>query len=472
MNKMKNIVLSEEKDKETTKENTESKAPALIGGGGLLQLIHDTISRITDILQEAKEGADADDKNDQVQFKDDEKDNEDSCSETELLSLPKPPAIDLDASPMAAPVMGLDALSTKPFSIEVLNDDDFDTSDPVVQNFQKDMGGCGGMIKILKISGPEAIEKLALVYDKLNQVRTANRARELNEIFEHVNAVASGKGAKHQLIAVQKLEKLALDSSRQEKFALLKAKEAVLQGTPQHLDAAGFRVRGVFAQYAPETMVRKAYTNLETQSGDMIMMPQGKHQIGHPMTLELSKFRDQSVDAKIDPNTGDVKNGYADFEQRRDNMESVKNRFEIHRNPVNDESLLTLAKDERSKKLTKNDRNYEQRLDEDTKGRYNEKAWNKSFEQALDDASEANLGHHGEPKEDESIARTLSKTAEKYNKVDPTSKDTLGEQIAAEHNPVVDDMTLEEMLNDERVGLTDEELDMLLEEWLEKSRKD
>jgi hypothetical protein len=171
------------------------------------------------------------------------------------------------------------------------------------------------------------------------------------------------------------------------------------------------------------------------------MMPQGKHQLGYPTTLELSKFRDHSVDAKIDPNTGEVKNGYVGFEQRRDNMEAARNRFEIHRNPVNDESLLTLAKNERAKPLTKNERNFEQRLDEDVKGRYDEKSWEKSREQMLDDTPEAKLGHHGEPKEDESIARTLSKTAQKYDKIDPKSDDTLGGQIANSHKDIKKDMT-------------------------------
>ncbi len=442
------IVISESQDKET-KDESESKKPSL-NGNGLLQLIHDTVENITSIIEEVRNKVKSDD--DGVEF---EKDSEDDCA--------------LDASPIQD-LMPLPMIS-EPFSMELLNDKDFDDTDPVVQTFKNDMGGCGGMIKILKISGPEAVEKLAMVYEKLNKVRIAHRAQVLGEIFQHINDMASGKGAIHQLSAIRKIERLAADSNPNERFALLKAKDSILAGTPEHFDAAGYRVRGVFSQYAPESMVRTAYTNLETQAGDLIMLPQGKHQLGHPVTLELSKFRDNSVDAKIDPQTGDVKNGYADFERRRDSSESVKNRFEVHRNPVNDESLLTLAKDERSKPLTKNERNYEQRLDEDTKNRYNEKSWTKSREEMLADTSEANLGHHGEPKEDESIARTLSKTAKKYDKVDPESEDTMGEQIAAGHAPTPDDITLEEMLNDERVGLTDEELDMLLEEWFEKARE-
>lgn len=450
MDNMKVKTVLSEKDKETKEK--DDKSSSLIGGGGLLELIHETIGRITDILQEMGDSAETDGESteDKVEFV------KDSDTEGESCDLPA----------MALP-------GVKPFSMEVLNDDDFAPQDPVVEHFKNDMGGCGGMIKILKITpASEAVEKLSIAYNTLSNIRIANRAKELGEIFDNINSAATGMGAKHQLIAVQKLEKMAKDSSREERFALLKARDAVLEGTPEHFDAAGFRVRGVFAQYAPETMVRTAYTNLETQSGDLIMMPQGKHQLGHPTTLELSKFRDQSVDAKIDTNTGNVTNGYLDFEKRRDNSEAARNRFEVHRNPVNDESLLTLAKGERSKPLTTNERTYEQRLDEDTKGRYNEKEWNKSREEALDKAKEANLGHHGEPKEDESIARTLSKNAAKYNKIDPDSEDTFGEQLSAGHNPVKDNLTLEEMLKDERVGLTEDELDMLLEEWLEQSRKD
>lgn len=450
MDNMKVKTVLSEKDKETKEK--DDKNSSLIGGGGLLELIHETIGRITDILQEMGDSAktDGESTEDKVEFVKDSETEGESC----------------DLPAMALP-------GVKPFSMEVLNDDDFAPQDPVVEHFKNDMGGCGGMIKILKITpASEAVEKLSIAYNTLNNIRIANRAKELGEIFDSINRAAAPMGAKHQLIAVQKLEKLAKDSSREERFALLKARDAVLEGTPEHLDAAGFRVRGVFAQYAPENMVRTAYTNLETQSGDLIMMPQGKHQLGHPTTLELSKFRDQSVDAKIDPNTGNVTNGYLDFEKRRDNSEAARNRFEVHRNPVNDESLLTLAKGERSKPLTTNERTYEQRLDEDTKGRYNEKEWNKSREEALDKAKEANLGHHGEPKEDESIARTLSKNAAKYNKIDPDSEDTFGEQLSAGHNPVKDGLTLEEMLKDERVGLTEDELDMLLEEWLEQSRKD
>lgn len=492
MDKMKvNNVLSETKekeveDKEPKEKENKPEAPALIGGGGLLELIHDTIGRITDILQEASNGAKAhndsdSDGDDKVEFADDipeetnvkalpfaNEQSDDSCgmlAEDDLKNMVPGDNIITEESP-------LNEMKSKPFSIEILNDNDFDNADPVVNNFKNEMGGVGGMIKILKISGPQSLEKLAIMYDKLNQVRIANRATELQEVFQHVNNLAAGKGARHQLVAVQKLEKLAKDSSKEERFALLKAKEAILEGTAQHLDAAGFRIRGVFSQYAPEKMVRTAFTNLETQSGELIMMPQGKHQLGYPTTLELSKFRDHSVDAKIDPNTGDVKNGYVGFEQRRDNMEAARNRFEIHRNPVNDESLLTLAKNERAKPLTKNERNFEQRLDEDVNGRYDEKSWEKSREEMLDDTPEANLGHHGEPKEDESIARTLSKTAQKYDKIDPKSDDTLGGQIANSHKEVKKEMTLEEMLDDNRVGLTEEELDMLLEEWLEKSRED
>jgi len=484
--------VSETKDKETKEktEKEESSSP-LIGGEGLLQLIHDTVGRITDILQSVSEELKSEDKSDEdvVEFaKDDDepkglKETVEEFSPELAATMPHLPVDGCGGEqqkscdealkfPDISEALGGDNVA--PFSMEVLNDNDFNDADPVVNTFKNDMGGCGGMIKILRISDrKQALVKLSEMYHRLNQIRIANKANALKEIFEHINAAAAGLGAKHQLLAVKKIDTYVKTASSKEQAELMKAKDAVLQGTAQHFDAAGYRVRGVFSQYVPEQMVRTAYTNLETQNGTLIMLPQGKHQIGHPTTLELSKFRDQSVDAKIDPNTGEVKNGYIGFEQRRDNMEAARNRFETHRNPVNDESLLTLAKGERSKPLTKNERNYEQRLDEDTKGRYDDKNWDKSREEALNDTPEAYLGHHGDPKEDESIAHTLSKTASKgYDKIDPKSEDTFGTQLSAGHDPVKDDMTWEQMLEDEHVGLTDEELDMLLEEWLESSRED
>jgi hypothetical protein len=436
------VILSKQNDK------TQDDNRSLIGGSGLLDAVHDTIEKITEILNKIHDDSEQENQDDKVDFVKDVKDESGDCN---------------------LPVENFTNIPSLAF--DVLNDDDFVSEDPVVEHFKNDIGGCKGLIKILKITpASTVVEKLSTIYNTLHGIRIAHRAQELGKIFLNINDAAKGLGASHQLIAVQKLEKLAQDSKPNERFALLKARDAVLEGTAQHLDAAGFRVRAVFSQYAPEPMVKTAYTNLETQTGDLIMLPQGKHQLGHPTTIELSKFRDHSVDAKIDPNTGDVTNGYLDFEKRRDNSQSARSRFEIHRNPVNDESLLTLAKDERSKPLTSNERNYEQRLDEDTTNRYNQKEWDKTREEALDKAKKSNLGHHGEPKDDESIASTLSKTAAKYNKIDSESEDTFGEQLSAAHN-FTDGLTLEEMLDDERVGLTEDELDMLLEEWLEKSRK-
>lgn len=439
-------------------KNTVLSEDKTIGGSGLLDLIRDTIEKITESLKafEPELQKDEDGAEDKVEFeKDVQEEKEDEGDDEQKDDAPE------DVLPMALP-MATD--------FDVLQDEDFDDTDPLIQTFKNDMGGCGGMVKIIRIDGPESVEKLALVYNKLQTIRMANRAQALFDVFNHINATANKAGAKHQVLAVQKIDALLKDATSIERKELSKAREAVLAGTAQHLDAAGHRVRSVFATYAPESMVRTAYTNLETQSGDLVVLPQGKHQVGYPLTLETSKFRDHSVDAKIDPNTGEVSNGYLDFENRRDNMKSVQSRFDIHRNPVNDENLLTLAKDERSKPLTKNERTYEQRLDEDTKNRYQEKTWEKSREEALDDASAAQLGHHDDKANEDSIARTLSKTAAKYDKIDPESDDTFGEQLSAAHGKTPNDKTLEELLQDERVGLTDEELDMLLEEWLESSR--
>jgi hypothetical protein len=167
-----------------------------------------------------------------------------------------------------------------------------------------------------------------------------------------------------------------------------------------------------------------------------------------------------------------------------DTQNAVNARLEVHRNPVNDESLLTLKDGERTTKLTYDDRTYEQRLQEDTK---RDEVPEVGIEKRLDDASEAHLGHHGET--EESVAQSFAKrektpepqkrqSANKVDKIDPKKDDTLGKQIADSHGKELGDETIEQMLLDEWGGLTDEEADEAKEillrqiEYTGKSKRD
>jgi len=427
--------MADIKDKKEEKKDIKKdkpKAAPLIAGGGLIQILHDSIAGIADLLRGHLDNQPNVEEGDNVEFEED----------AEAPELPVGP-------------------------FEVLSDDDFDSSDPVVESFKNDVGGCGGVVKIIRIDGPGAVEKLSAILDKLKETRTAYRAERLNQVFAHINAAAAGDGARHQVEALKGIDALIRDAHVEERENLLKAREAVLAGTTECFDAAGFRVRQSALGYGSNN-VRLAYTTIEQNNGEgYVMLPQGKHQLGYPVAMEVTKFKAQSADAKIDPKTGELTNAAAVFEKIRDNNDSVKARMEVHRHPDNEANLLTLKEGERHKLPTKEERPWEQRLEEDSKGRSKEKDFESSVEKRLDDAKKVDWGHQGEPKD--SLQDVLERKAS-VDRIDADSDKTMGEQLEADHTGWTDE-TLEELLDDERVGLTEEELDMLLEEWLERDRK-
>jgi hypothetical protein len=69
------------------------------------------------------------------------------------------------------------------------------------------------------------------------------------------------------------------------------------------------------------------------------------------------------------------------------------------------------------------------------------------------------------------VTEKLSPTASKVVELDAESDESLGAQIEEKHSEeAYGDEAIEAMLEDERVGLSEDEIDMLLEELLEKSR--
>lgn len=67
--------------------------------------------------------------------------------------------------------------------------------------------------------------------------------------------------------------------------------------------------------------------------------------------------------------------------------------------------------------------------------------------------------------------RVTERLASDVAEINPESKDTLGSQISEDHtNEQLDDFTIEELLADERRGLSEDEIDMLLEQLLEETR--
>lgn len=183
---------------------------------------------------------------------------------------------------------GEEADEINPF--ESLDDSDFDPHDAVIEQFKNDLGGCGGVVKIVRMQGPDAIEKLSEVTDQLRHIRTAQNLQRMREVFSSIHAAKQGQG-RGQLVAVALLQRLASDATTAaEQRTLLKAREAVLAGEHDQLDAAAFRVQKLFAATLPSKPTRLAYTSLSTQDGEgYLLCPKAKKQLGHAVPMELSK---------------------------------------------------------------------------------------------------------------------------------------------------------------------------------------
>ena len=332
---------------------------------------------------------------------------------------------------------------------DVLEDDDFDGDDPTVQQFQGDMGGVNGIVKIIKVHGPESIHHLAEITETLRATRSAYHLSTLRGVFGAVNAAMRGVNAGHnQADAVCALEKLALDSP-EHKMALLSARDSVLAGTSSHLDAATFRVRGVFAAYLPNQSriagkdsvnERLAYTSLSTQGGEgYLLCPKAEHQIGRLIPMEISKCRDNCIDSRT-ARDGTVTCAYRQWlKVSADNQDALNARLDVQRHPDNASHLLTLEPGQRSHpEHDKADYDgFETRLEsnKDRVGRSKSKVLQSSdsIETRLEkkDFSGALRRQNVPDSSRKSIQDTLEKKASsaKVKRVDPDEDETLGGQV-------------------------------------------
>ncbi len=387
-------------------------------------------------------------------------------------------------------------------AFDVLGDQDFDGGDPTVEQFKKEMGGCPGVVKVIRLDGPEALDKVTAMMKTLSNTRLAYRAKTLRQAYSAIHAARKGNGAQ-QYQAVQILERLASDTlDTNELKNLVKAREAVLSGTEESLDAAAYRVKSAYVSVTPPENIRTAYTTLATQDGEgYLLCPKAKKIFGYAIPMEVSKCRDNCIDSRTSPE-GKVSCAYAGWLRNvaDSHQNAVEARLEVHRHPDNEANLLTLREGERSKPLTKDERPWEQRLDEDAKNRNKKEdadgKKNDSIETKLDKNKKVNWGHQGE--EPERLQDKLSKekdakyeganedspkvkNPEKYegakrsastgeDKIDPSKDDNLGKQLEKGHQDNDNDEVIEKLLDDERSGLSEDDLDCLLDEWLAKER--
>ena len=65
-------------------------------------------------------------------------------------------------------------------------EEDLDHGDPMVSKFQNDMGGCDGMVKVVRMNPIMAAEKLANTINSLEQIKIASKLVNIRKAFETV----------------------------------------------------------------------------------------------------------------------------------------------------------------------------------------------------------------------------------------------------------------------------------------------
>jgi len=443
------------------------------------------------------------------------------------LSMPKP---DLSS-----------ALKLVPFGSEI-HDEDFDPEDPIISKF-KDMDGCNGVMRIIKLEPVQALERLSNNIMELQNVRKATNLINIRKAFESIKDFSFENSGAKQIEAVKILDELFDNaSSDEERFAFSKAKRAVLAGSPEQIDAAAFRLQRVFAQNVTPSNTRLAFIESgRTPEGvPYLKCPKARHQLGNAIDMPITSCRDNCIDSRTTQD-GRVSCAYQDWlKTAADNHINVISRLDEVHPEDNEINRLNLKDGERfnqrslaidamtfearmaeklkqiKSKTKPSDANIEAQLEDSKlltghqglveKGNMENRLRNpvvasragidpdeeinfgaqleekrqklfvdKPIDERLEDASESNLGRHGEPTERPQDMNRKAWNLTKNTKVDSESEDNLGEQIATRHETDENsDKTLSELLADAEFYYDDDEMEALcstLEELLSEHHK-
>lgn len=292
----------------------------------------------------------------------------------------------------------------------------------------------------------------------LMAARNTDLENTIRQVFSAVHHARTAQDGASQLAALRLLDTLVAHASDGEREAFETVRRSVLAGTDNDLDTANFRLRQVFASRVGGTNIRLAYTTLATQFGEGYQLcPKAAHQIGKAVPMELSKCRDNCIDSRT-TREGHVTCAYADWLRRTaDNHKAVEDRLERVPHDLNNETLGTLKEGERSKPETV--KSIEGQMDE-VRSKYPETAA-VSPETSFDTKGAGGVGHRDNP-----IKRIQDMLAKS------TGAEGREEELedAREDGVDYDDNTLEQMLEGEHDGFGDSELDLMVEELLERAR--
>lgn len=250
---------------------------------------------------------------------------------------------------------------------DMLGNDDFDHSDPIVEKFM-DMGGPKHVVKIFKINSPNDISKaMQHLASSLNETRLALVRTELRKIFASLQSALdiNNKAVKlerkaskiktssrgfHQGEALSGVEYLTKFANNKELEALVDVEKMICAGGYVFMSRAAEIVKNMYESYSTPRNTRVAYTTLATQEGEpFLMCPKGIYINGQAVPMEASKCRENCIDSRKERDGSVSCNYQAWIKQSFQTHDVVMGRLDTTRHPDNEANLLNIEEGKRKR---------------------------------------------------------------------------------------------------------------------------
>ena len=249
----------------------------------------------------------------------------------------------------------------------LLENDDFDHSDPIVDKFMN-MGGPKHVVKIFKINSPDDItEEMHHIESTLQETRLALVRTELRKIFaslqsaldidndavrlerkaSNIKTASRGFHQGESLCGVESLMKIA---NKKEFNTLVDVEKMISAGGYVFMSRAAEIVKNMYESISTPRNTRVAYTTLATQDGEpYLMCPKGIYHNGTPIPMETSKCRDNCIDSRREKDGSVSCNYQAWIKQSFQSHDVVMGRLDTTRHPDNEANLLNIEEGKRKR---------------------------------------------------------------------------------------------------------------------------
>lgn len=287
--------------------------------------------------------------------------------------------------------------SDSPFSLLDENTD-FDKNDKIVQSFfnkinnvEKVFASSNGRQilsdtygNLLNIRLSDLRTQMRKAYNYIqNALDTSNDAVRLERIASKIPVKSSGHCQVEALKTVDQLIKLSLTSFTDIKFN--NVKNYILSGSKENYKTAAKLLKDSFEELTPSENRRLAYTTLQVNMNEpFLLCPKGKFNGSNnsgAVPMEISKCRENCIDSRVDAD-GRVSCNYqawltASFEPH----DKVMARLDVSRHPDNEANLLNI--EEGKRKRHDDQPGFEKMLDESKEG-INKARNNSEYEKSME----------------------------------------------------------------------------------------